>query len=190
MYKTSKYWKNAIYKNVISVLNVYIDDVLINPDYILDLKPEHTLFDGELTLGTITSQSVDLQLYKDKVSNNVKKIRIEYGILVNKAITVQELNAMMIGTLNTLKVKSLSKKDESFEIIPIGEFNVDNFVDNDDGTVTIKLLDNMIKFDADNGYYDASELINKKGYATLGEIAQDICNKKGVELRFYFFFRL
>lgn len=47
----------------------------------------------------------------------------------------------------------------------------------------------MIKFDADNGYYDASELINKKGYATLGEIAQDICNKKGVELRFYFFFK-
>ncbi|MBO5005351.1 MAG: hypothetical protein J6D03_09010, partial [Clostridia bacterium] len=85
---------------------------------------------------------------------------------------------------------SLSKKDESFEIIPIGDFNVDDFVDNDDGTVTIKLLDNMIKFDADNGYYDASELINKKGYATLGEIAQDICNKKGVELRFYFFFRL
>ena len=40
----------------------------------------------------------------------------------------------------------------------------------------------MIKLDVDDGYYDASELINKKGYATLGEIAQDICNKKGLEL--------
>lgn len=122
MYETSKYWKNAIYKNVISVLNVYIDNVLINPDYILDLKFEHTLFDGELALGTITSQSVDLQLYKDKVSNSAKKVRIEYGILVNKAITVQELNKMMIGTLNKLKVKSLAKKDESFEVIPIRRF--------------------------------------------------------------------
>lgn len=71
-----------------------------------------------------------------------------------------------------------------------GDFNVDDFVDNDDGTVTIKLLDNMIKFDADNGYYDASELMGQNGHTTLGAIAQDICIKKGVELRFYFFFRL
>lgn len=122
MYKTSKYWKNTIYKNVISVLNIYIDNVLINPDYILDLKTEHELFDGELTLGSMPSQSVDLQLYKDKISNNAKKVRIEYGILVNRAITVQELNKMMIGTLNKLKVKSLAKKDESFETIPIRRF--------------------------------------------------------------------
>ena len=48
----------------------------------------------------------------------------------------------------------------------------------------------MIKFDADNGYYDASELMSQNGHTTLGAIAQDICTKKGVELRFYFFFRL
>lgn len=39
----------------------------------------------------------------------------------------------------------------------------------------------MIKLDIEDGYYDASELINQKGYATLGEVLQDICNKKGVE---------
>lgn len=48
----------------------------------------------------------------------------------------------------------------------------------------------MIKFDADNGYYDASELMGQNGHTTLGAIAQDICTKKGVELRFYFLFRL
>lgn len=119
MYQTSKYWKKTIYKNAINVLNIYVDNVLINPDYILDLKTEHELFDGELALGSMPSQSVEIQLYKDKISNNAKKVRIEYGILVNRAITVQELNAMMIGTLNTLQVKSLAKKNENFEIIPI-----------------------------------------------------------------------
>lgn len=122
MYQTSKHWKNTIYKNAINVLNIYVDNVLINPDYILDLKTEHELFNGELILGSMPCQSVDLQLYKDKISNTAQKIRIEYGILVNKAITVQELNAMMIGTLNTLQVKSLAKKNESFEIIPIRRF--------------------------------------------------------------------
>ncbi len=122
MYKTSKHWKNTIYKNAISVLNIYVDNVLINPDYILDLGTEHELFDGELILGSMPCQSIDLQLYKDTISNTAKKVRIEYGILVNKAITVQELNEMMIGTLNKLKVKSLAKKDESFEIIPIRGF--------------------------------------------------------------------
>lgn len=42
----------------------------------------------------------------------------------------------------------------------------------------------MIKFEFN---YDGSELIAQNGYATLAEVAQDICNKAEVELRFYFF---
>lgn len=38
MYNTSQKWKENIYKNVQSILNIYIDDKLINPDYILDFK--------------------------------------------------------------------------------------------------------------------------------------------------------
>lgn len=37
----------------------------------------------------------------------------------------------------------------------------------------------MIKFEFN---YDGSALVNEKGYATLLEVAQDICNKAGVEL--------
>lgn len=72
------------------------------------------------------------------------------------------------------------------EAIPIGYFNIDEISMNDDYTVTLKLLDNMIKFEFN---YDGSELIAEKGYATLEEVAQDICSKAGVELRFYFFFK-
>ena len=37
----------------------------------------------------------------------------------------------------------------------------------------------MIKFEFN---YNGKELVDKKGYATLLEVAQDICNKAGVEL--------
>ena len=67
MYNTSEKWKKQIYKNMQSVLNIYIDGVLINPDYILDFKVGQTLFDEELTLGSVTSKYIELKIYKDKV---------------------------------------------------------------------------------------------------------------------------
>lgn len=38
MYETSKKWKQNRYENPVCAMNIYIDDVLINPDYILDFK--------------------------------------------------------------------------------------------------------------------------------------------------------
>lgn len=67
-----------------------------------------------------------------------------------------------------------------------GYFNVDDISEEDEYTVTLKLLDNMIKFE-DN--YDGSELIKEKSYAEIIEVLKDICLKLGVELRFYFFFK-
>ncbi len=178
MYSTSQKWKENIYKNVQCAMNIYIDDVLINPDYILDFKKGGNVFDEELTLGSTPSQYIEMKIYKDKVSAP-KKIKVEYGILINNALTVAEVNAMLVGTLNGIPVKSLSSNDSSFEMIPIGIYKVDDYTDNDDGTITIKALDNMIKFEFN---YDGKELVDKKGYATLAEVAQDICNKAGVEL--------
>ena len=63
-----------------------------------------------------------------------------------------------------------------------GIYNVDDYNDEDNNVINIKAVDNIIKLDADDGYYDASELIKDKGYATLSEIAADICEKKGLEL--------
>ena len=99
-------------------------------------------------------------------------------------MSVAEVDAMLVGNLNGIPVKSLAKYNNSFEIIPIGIYNVDDYNDEDDNVINIKALDNIIKLDENDGYYDASELINQKGYATLGEIAEDICKKKGLELRF------
>lgn len=67
------------------------------------------------------------------------------------------------------------------EIIPVGIFNVDDISKDDDYTITLKLLDNMLKFEFN---YDGSKLTYP---TTLLTVLQDICSKAGVELRFYLF---
>lgn len=179
MYETSKKWKQNRYENPVCAMNIYIDDVLINPDYILDFKKGGNAFEEEFCLGGTPSQYIEMKLYKDKMPKTLSKIRVEYGILINHALTVAEVNAMLVGTLNGISVKSLSSNNSSFEMIPIGIYNVDDYTDNDDNTITIKALDNMIKFEFN---YNGKELIDKRNEATLLEVAQDICNKAGVEL--------
>lgn len=123
MYNTSQKWKDTIYKNVQSVLNIYIDNELINPDYILDFKVGQTLFDDEeLKLGSISSKYLEFKIYKDKMPANMNIVKVDYGILINHALTVAEVNAMLVGTLNGIQVKSLSANDSSFEMIPIRYF--------------------------------------------------------------------
>lgn len=179
MYSRSNRWKENIYKNVQSFINLYIDDVRINSKYLFDFRKGGILFDGNFELGSTSSQYIEFKIKKGLV-NKPKKIKVEYGLLYSDySYTVEEINNMMVSVLNNTNVVNLMP---NFETIPIGTYNVDDYNDNDGKTTTIKALDDMIKFDADDGYYDASELIKKKGYATLGEIAQDICDKKGVEL--------
>lgn len=177
MYGTSDEWKENIYKNIQSALNIYIDDELINPDYILEFKVGQTLFDDEeLRLGSISSKYIEFKIYKDKMPTNMRTVKVDYGILINHALTVAEVNAMLVGTLNGIKVKSLSANDSSFEMIPIGIFNIDDWTDNDDNTLTIKCIDNMSKFEFN---YDGSKL---EYPTTLLTVLQDICKKAGVEL--------
>lgn len=183
MYPTSKKWKQLIYTNNQPVMNIYIDDVLINPDYIFDFKKGGTLFEEEFTLGSTPSQYIELQIHKSQFLENAKTIRVEYGLLTGRALTVAEVNAITVGTLKAIPVRSLSKSNDSYEIIPIGIYNIDSYTD-DESIVNIKALDDMIKFEFN---YDGSKLIKKNGYATLKEVAQDICDIAGVELRFYFF---
>lgn len=65
------------------------------------------------------------------------------------------------------------------EIVPIGIFNVEDISKEDDYIVTLKLLDNMIKFEFN---YDGSKLSYP---CTLKSILEDICIKAKVSLRFY-----
>ena len=54
----------------------------------------------------------------------MKTVKVDYGILINHGLTVAEVNKMLVGTLNGIKVKSLSKNNKSFEMLPIGIFKL------------------------------------------------------------------
>lgn len=152
MYQTSDDYKSKIYEaSTKHLLKVFINDIEIDKKYILDCKLSQQLFSNdEFSLGSVSSQAIDLKLYKDAVPETINTIYIESGI--------------------------------AGEVIPVGYFNVDEISKDDDYTITLKLLDNMIKFEFN---YDGSTLNYP---CTLMEILVDICSKAGVELRFYFFF--
>ena len=121
MYKglTEKAIKTIYKSNALSVINIYIDDILLNPKYLLDFKKGGELFEEQLELGSVPSQYIEMKIHKNSGIKDAKIIRIEYGILVNHAITVEELNKMLVCDLNKLQVKSLAKHDNSFEMMPI-----------------------------------------------------------------------
>lgn len=68
------------------------------------------------------------------------------------------------------------------EIIPVGHFRLEDPVEKNGRISIIKLIDDMVKFEAN---YNGSVLNYP---CTLKAVLQDICSKMGVELRFYFFF--
>lgn len=183
MYKDVSYrYEQNMSKNVQKVLNIYFDDVLIDPTFITDLKKGGTLFDKNFELGSMPSQYIELKIHKRANLPIPKQIRVEFGVLVNNALTLYEVNQMLLGELNVTPLRSFAGHDDSFEMIPCGIYNVDDYSNKDNNIISIRAYDNIIKLEADDGYYDASKLISKNGYATLGEIAEDICKKKGLEL--------
>lgn len=148
MYNTSNNYKSLIYNpSTKHILNIYINDILVDKKYILDVKFSQQLFSNdEFTLGSVTAKAVELKLHKTAVLDNINKVYIESGI-----------------------------KDEP---VPIGYFNVDEISYDDDYTVKLKLLDDMVKFEFN---YDGSNL---EYPCTIITVLEDICLKAGVELRF------
>ena len=102
------------------------------------------------------------------------------GSVTAKAIEFRIYKSSLPNTYNNFYVET----GINSEIVPIGHFILESIDKNDDNTITIKAIDNMIKFEFN---YDGSTL----NYPiTVLEVLQDICSKAGVELRFYFFFKL
>ena len=127
---------------------------------------------SEIDKKYILSCKVEQQLF----SND----EFSLGSVTAKSAELKLYKTAVPETINKVEIKS----GITGEIIPIGIFNVDEVSKDDDYTVTLKLIDNMIKFEFN---YDGSKLTYP---ATLLTVLQDICSKAGVEIRFYFFFEL
>ena len=138
--------------NTPHILKVYINDTEINSKYILECNKP--------------SQ----QLFTND--------EFTLGSVTAQAIDLKVYKTAVPDTINKVEIKS----GITGEIIPIGIFNVDDISKDDDYTVTLKLRDNMIKFEFN---YDGSKLTYP---VTILTVLQDLCTKAGVKLRFYFFF--
>ena len=80
MYATTAEYKSKIYQ-VKHLLKVYLDGVEVDGKYILGYESSHVLFSNdEFTLGSVSSQAIDLKLFKSAVPNTVKNVYIESGI--------------------------------------------------------------------------------------------------------------
>ncbi len=100
------------------------------------------------------------------------------GSVTAQVIDLKLYKAAVPETINKVYIES----GITDETIPIGYFNVDDIGKDDDYTVTLKLIDDMIKFEFN---YDGSKISYPCSILT---VLKDICSKAGVELRFYFFF--
>lgn len=153
-YLTSEKYKKQIYaESSYSDLRIYINDTLIDSDYVMDVKFDDSCFEDEyFTLGSAIIQNIVLKL--DNVClpcpiNEIENFRLVYGL---------ELD------------------DGTMEWIPIGEYELGKEPDTaySDYT-TFTLYDYMNKFDIE---YDGSHLVP----CTREQLVEDMCRKVGIEL--------
>lgn len=101
-----------------------------------------------------------------------------FGSTVAKAIELEVNKLAVPENIETVYIESGTQE----EVVPIGYFRLDDPVERNKRMCTLKLIDDMVKFEQN---YNGSVLNYP---CTLIEVLQDICSKAGVELRFYFFF--
>ncbi len=153
MYQTSNNYKQLVYADSTR----HILNIYIEEELV---NPDHIL---------------DFKVSHTLFSND----EFTLGSVTAKTIEMRIYKASLPDTYNNFYIET----GINDEIVPIGHFILDSIDKNDDDTITIKAIDNMVKFEFN---YDGSSLNYP---ATMLQILQDICQKAGVELRFYFFFK-
>ncbi len=105
--------------------------------------------------------------------------QFELGTVTAKAAELKLYKTAVPDNISKIYIES----GIAGESIPLGYFNIEEIKKEEDYTVSLKLLDDMIKFEFN---YDGSKIDYP---CTILNVLQDICLKAGVELRFYFFFK-
>ena len=120
--------------------------------------------------------------------NHIFDFKVSHTLFSNDEFSLGSVTAKIIefriykGSLPEVYDNFYVESGVGDEIVPIGYFRLDGIGKEDDDTITIKAIDDMVKFEF---CYDGSILTFP---ATMQQVLQDICSKAVVELRFYFFF--
>lgn len=113
--------------------------------------------------------------------NHILDFRVCHTLFSNDEFCLGSVTAKIIefriykGSLPEIYQNFYVESGVGDEIVPIGYFRLDSIGKEDDDTITITAIDDMVKFEFN---YDGSELTFP---ATMLEVLQDMCLKAGVE---------
>lgn len=136
----------------------------------------------QLVLADNTRHLLKIYIEGNEVNpNHIFDFKVSHTLFSNDEFSLGSVTAKTIEF--RIHKDSLPEFYESFyvetgvsdEIVPIGYFLLDDIGKEDDDTITIKAIDDMVKFEFN---YDGSKLTFP---ATMLEVLQDICSKAGVE---------
>lgn len=113
-----------------------------------------------------------------RVLANDGKKRFSLDNFVAKELTLTIHNVNLNAIQDQVKISIGTLVNNQYEYVPIGIFNIQDIPTTNNGTTTIKLRDNRVKFEFE---YNAKPLMDdNEGKATYKQILDDICQKAGV----------
>ena len=105
-----------------------------------------------------------------------KRFSLDNFVAKELTLTIHDVNLNAIQDQVKISIGTLVNNE--YEYVPIGIFNIQDIPTTNNGTTTIKLRDNRVKFEFN---YNAKPLIDEnEGKATYKQILDDICQKAGV----------
>lgn len=112
-------------------------------------------------------------------NDGAKRFSIDYFIAQEIELILHKIDTSIIQDQVEISLGTLvDSENNTYEYVPLGIFNIQDTPKTDKDKVTIKLMDNRVKFDFG---YNAEPLIEENGgTATKLQILNDICTKAGV----------
>lgn len=105
-----------------------------------------------------------------------KRFSLDNFVAKELTLTIHDVNLNTIQDQVKISIGTLVNNE--YEYVPIGIFNIQDTPTTNNGTTTIKLRDNRVKFEFE---YNAKPLMDEnEGKATYKQILDDICQKAGV----------
>ena len=114
--------------------------------------------------------------FRTLANDGKKRFSLDNFVAKELTLTIHDVNLNAIQ--DQVKISIGTLVNNQYEYVPIGIFNIQDTPTTNNGTTTIKLRDNRVKFEFE---YNAKPLMDdNEGKATYKQMLDDICQKAGV----------